>query len=353
MNRIGIIGAFDFKGMSKGGQPVKTRQLYATLCKEYGNTNVKFVDTQSWKKHILTVALSIINVIFSCKIIIMLPASNGVYVFSKLLVILKKLLRKRIIYDVIGGWLPDLAEENEVLKNELVEFDYILVETNTMREKLNRIGFNNVYVVRNYKELIPMKVEALPREYSAPFKLCTFSRVMKEKGIEDAIKAVTSINRLNNSVIYTLDIYGGIDTKYAEQFSKMIKSFPKEIKYKGEIDPYESVHTLNEYFLLLFPTRFYTEGVPGTIIDSYASGVPVLSSEWESCNDVVKAGKTGLTYEFGCVEELEKTLRAISETPETVAAMKKGCLEEYSYYTEATFKNQIIQFLKQENINEQ
>ena len=53
-------------------------------------------------------------------------------------------------------------------------------------------------------------------------------------------------------------------------------------RYCGIKDPKDSVKTLKNYFALVFPTRFYTEGIPGTIIDAYYAGVPVIASKWES-----------------------------------------------------------------------
>ena len=44
----------------------------------------------------------------------------------------------------------------------------------------------------------------------------------------------------------------------------------------------------------IFPTRFTTEGIPGSIIDSYYAGVPVLASKWNSFDDVIEDGKTGV-----------------------------------------------------------
>ena len=61
------------------------------------------------------------------------------------------------------------------------------------------------------------------------------------------------------------------------------------------------------YFALLFPTRFYTEGIPGTILDAYAAGIPVICSRWESCADVVDDGVTGITYPFEDMQMLKHT----------------------------------------------
>ena len=191
IERIGIIGAFDFKHHSMGGQPVKTRQLASTLEKEYGVKRVINIDTHYWKRDILKVLLGIAKVSFTCRTIIMLPAANGVLYFSKILVAIKRLLGRNIYYDVIGGWLPDLTEKNKSLKRTLMKFDGIFVETNHMRCAMLAQGFDNVSVLQNYKKLSRINPEDLNSKYTEPYDICTFSRVMEQKGIEDAIAAVT------------------------------------------------------------------------------------------------------------------------------------------------------------------
>lgn len=53
----------------------------------------------------------------------------------------------------------------------------------------------------------------------------------------------------------------------------MKKKFPPYIKYCGTVSFDKTTEVLKEYFALVFPTRFYTEGIPGTIIDAFASGL--------------------------------------------------------------------------------
>ena len=56
---------------------------------------------------------------------------------------------------------------------------------------------------------------------------------MKEKGIEDAVKAVRTINEAAGSIIYTLNIYGQVDENYKEKFQKLTLDFPNYISYGG------------------------------------------------------------------------------------------------------------------------
>jgi glycosyltransferase involved in cell wall biosynthesis len=105
---------------------------------------------------------------------------------------------------------------------------------------------------------------------------------MKKKGIEDAVDAVRFVNRRYGKTAFSLDIYGPVDPEENEWFENLKQNFPSEIRYCGCVDANKSVDVVKDYFALLFPTRFFTEGIPGTIIDAYAAGVPVISAKWES-----------------------------------------------------------------------
>lgn len=90
----------------------------------------------------------------------------------------------------------------------------------------------------------------------------------------------------------------------------------------------ESVETLKNYFALVFPTLFYTEGIPGTIIDAYAAGLPVISSKWESYDDVIEDNITGIGYKFGSDDALVETLEMIKSNPQKIIDMKEACLRK-------------------------
>ena len=77
---------------------------------------------------------------------------------------------------------------------------------------------------------------------------------------------------------------------------------------------------------MLFPTHFYTEGIPGTIIDAYASGVPVISAKWESFEDLVN-DKVGYGYSFGNNSELVKILQNAVIDSKKIGMMKKNFLK--------------------------
>lgn len=325
-----LIGSFSFDKLDNGGQPAKSRELFWALCDEYGGNAVSISETTKWKKHPITTFIKMIVKCVKSDIIIMLPAHNGVKVISKILYIIKKLFHKKIYYDVIGGWLNEVLKKNTKIVKYLKSFDCVFVETTTMKNGLDSLNIPCT-VVPNFKNLKPITLKDGFDKIVPPYKFCIFSRITEMKGIEEAINAIQSINSLK--IRCCLDIFGPIDENYQKRFNELQEAFPPYVSYKGSVSASESVNVLSNYFVLLFPTKFYTEGVPGTIVDAYFSGVPVVSSRWLSYPDVVKEGKTGLGFAFGDFKEFERILLHLIDNPSIVIKMKEECLKESKRYT--------------------
>ena len=108
---------------------------------------------------------------------------------------------------------------------------------------------------------------------------------------------------------------------------------PEYIKYMGVVSQDKIVDTLSRYFSLLFPTRFYTEGVPGTIIDAYASGLPVIAAKWQSYKDIIEEDITGFAYEFGNTDELESSLYQTLKNPSLINSLRENCRQYAKRYS--------------------
>ena len=124
-----------------------------------------------------------------------LPAQRGLRIIAPLLVFFNKFFHRRLFYCVIGGWLPIVLKNQKGLTNSLHKFDGIFVETQSMKKKLSEYGFTNIDIMPNCKKLPILNKNQLIYPKGVPYKLCTFSRVMKEKGVEDAVNAVILANK--------------------------------------------------------------------------------------------------------------------------------------------------------------
>ena len=326
--KICVIGAFGFDMLDKttGGQPVKTRQLYHTLVDRYGKDCVTYIETYGWRSHPIRMLRNVLRESKKCDAVIMLPAHHGVQIFARLLNYCKKRTGVKIYYDVIGGWLPEKTKKDARLAKLLKRFDGIWVETRKMKNDLASQGFKNITVVPNFRKMKILRADELIYPQGYPLKACTFSRVMKEKGIETAVDAVNRLNKDLGYTAFSLDIYGPIENADKEWFETVKAKFNEQISYKGVVDPSESYTVLQKYFCLLFPTHFYTEGVPGTIVDAYAAGLPVISAKWSNFSDVVDEGITGLGYAFDNIEAFYSLLTKVAKSPKIMLDMKCNCL---------------------------
>lgn len=343
MKKVGIVGHFGFGYNLLNGQTIKVKILSEEFQEELGSENVMTVDTHGGIRRIPAMIGNTIAVFKECENCMVLPAYKGVLVFTPLFSLLNIIYHRKTYYIVVGGWLDSYLNKYKWLEKLLKNYTAICVETTTMKNALAKRGFENIELVANCKNLPELSIQDLPRNFTEPYALCTFSRVMKGKGIENLIHAIQKVNEDAGHIVYTLDIYGEVWKDYTNEFKELQKDFPEYIKYKGSVNYDKSVETLKNYFALVFPTLFYTEGIPGTIIDAYAAGLPVISSKWESYDDVIEDNITGIGYEFGNDEALIDTLETIRHDPQKLIDMKEACLRKAKEFSPRVIVGSFIQ----------
>ncbi len=332
MKKVGIVGHFGLGHELLNGQTIKVKVLFQEFQNQLGIDNTMAVDTHGGAKKVPSMIFNTIKMFQQCENCMVLPAYKGVLLFTPLFTLLNTIYHRKTYYIVVGGWLDSYLDKYKWLKKQLKNYTAICVETTTMKKALEKRGFDNIALMANCKELTQLSALDLKYSFRPPYEICTFSRVMKGKGIENLINAVIQVNEKAGHIVYTLDIYGEVWKDYVHEFTVMQKSFPEYIRYKGSVNYDKSVEILKNYFALVFPTLFYTEGIPGTIIDAYAAGLPVISSRWESFSDVVEDNITGIGYEFGSDKALRETLEMIERNPQIVINMKEACLRKSKSY---------------------
>ena len=303
------------------------------VMKKLGESEVHLIDTHGGISHFPALLLRVCCALVRCKNIVILPAQNGLMVISPLIRILNILFCRKLHYVVIGGWLPEFIAERPLLRWVLCGFDGIYVETKTMKKALEMQGMDNVKLMPNCKNLIPLNRDDLIYAAAEPYKLCTFSRVMKEKGIEEAVNAVTLVNTQYGKTVYELDIYGQIDPGQVEWFDRLCKTFPEYVHYKGQIPFDKSIETIKNYFALLFPTYYEGEGFAGTILDGFFSGVPVIASDWKHNGEIIENGYNGVLVPPRDVQLLADKLIELYHAPAQWNEKKTRCLDKAREYT--------------------
>ena len=342
--KIGICGHLNRTISGENGQTMKTISVSDELKKIFGESNVLEVSTHNWKKQPFKLFFEILKMSRLCSNIIMFPDSNGVRVILPLFLFLQKKHKNNLLYSVQGAWLPDLLKKKKSLKKRVNKLKAVLVETNTLASQLKAIGVNNCIVFKNFKHLETATDYSIDSYEKGIIKFCYFSRVTPEKGILDAITAIKKLS--DSGVKLVFDIFGPCPSDFKKSLIDSIKE-EHDIFYKGQIDAYESVNTIKNYHYQLFPTRYATEGIPGSIIDSFFSGVPVIASRWNSCFDILTTSYNSFVYELGDVDGLFRLLMEVSNLPyKDYLVLRKNCLKSAEEYKPSVCIQTIVSLMQ-------
>lgn len=344
VRKIAIIGHFGGNEEILDGQTIKTKILYDELSK---NTEWKIekVDTYYKNSKPLKLIWQTVKSVFTTKKIIILLSKNGVRFYLPFLYFFSKVFKTRVYHDVIGGRLDQYVKENPKFNKYLNSFVVNWVETDNLKSRLEKLGINNAEVIPNFKRLNCVKTDTLQTNYSAPYRFCIFSRIMKEKGIEAAISAIQEINKNAGENICELDIYGRIDDAYVERFDEVMKLSTSAITYRGTVPFAKSVEAIKDYYALLFPTFWESEGFPGTIVDAFSAGLPVIATDWNCNKEIIDDMVNGILYPNDKIKTLKEAIEWSISNSSDFIKMKKECVKAATEYQPDKYIEKIIEVI--------
>lgn len=162
-----------------------------------------------------------------------------------------------------------------------------------------RLGLNYIHTVYNG---IDPTVYPFCEKPNSPAYLAFVGRISPEKGPEGAIKIARAIGM-------PLKIAGKIDAVDRDYYREEIKPLidGEQIQYLGEVSHEEKVQLLGGATVTLFPIT-WREPFGLVMIESMATGTPVVGIAMGSVPEVISHGKTG----FVC-HSLEKMIEAVPE----------------------------------------
>lgn len=291
MNKILVLGYFGLQTNQLDGQTVKTRDLYRLVSQEFDN--VEYYDTEDFKINKLSI-IKMFWKVMTCQTIVYLPAHNNLRVIFPLIFILSKIFRSKIHYFVVGGWLREFLSNLPIHRFMLRNISGIHTETQILKSELQTYyHFTNVDVFPNFRffDFHPSRIA------SDKLRIVFMARINKMKGLDWVFNLAEYISshRLEDKI--TLTFYGPIHNEDRDYFEEELSKY-HFAKYKGVLHPSEIHQTLDNYDLMLLPTHYYCEGLPGSIVDAYISGIPVIVTEWKHAREFVDDGICGYVIPF-------------------------------------------------------
>lgn len=319
--RVLVFSNFGYETGAIGGQTIKVKHIYKLFQSkknEYGY-KLSYFDTDvfSVKANIPINLFRFLKQLLMSTNIVFVGSKNNLLFLFPVIYTVSKVFKKQIDYIVVGGWLANFLQAHPLYIKPLATINAIYPQTKDLCIKLeNEFGFNNVYQLNNFR----YNDAETGNKSRSRLDLIYLARVSKQKGVNTLFKLAEKIDELN--IAASIHIYGPIDPTYQLEFEHLLSNKSASIHYKGLVKPDKVYSVLVNYDLMLFPTRHFTEGFPGSILDAYITGMPVIASKWQYATEFIKQGETGLIAEFeNDTDFIKKTLSLLEEP---------GMLQEFS-----------------------
>lgn len=150
-------------------------------------------------------------------------------------------------------------------------------------------------------------------------KVLLAARLLWEKGIAEYIEAAQQLKSLGYSVDFLLagePDMGNPNSVQQEQVE--IWQQAGIIKPVGHID--NMAELLKSIDIMVLPS-FYREGVPRSLIEAAAAGLPIVTTDTPGCRDIVENGVNGFLVPVRDSNALAEALRKILEAPTLASRM--------------------------------
>lgn len=319
-----VFGYFGYANGRLNGQTVKTREIYEML-RERSGEEVRFADSQTFRRHPGSV-LRFMRDMARCRTMVWLPAQGNLQYLFPLIWLFSLIFRFEIVYVVIGGWLTQYLARLPFHRKHLARIRAILCENKLTKRELEEMGYRNVEVIPNFRDVTPEPAYCDNRK---PLRLVFMARVCRDKGIEviDYLCSERGADRV------TVDFYGQVAEEDREYFEGMVARHAG-VTYHGALQPEEIVKALSDYDAMVLPTHYPGEGFPGSIMDAYRCGLPVVVTRWRYAAEFVEDGETGLIIDYDRPnDEIVGAVQRLIDDPGLLARMKRAAWQRSHDYT--------------------
>ena len=334
-NRVFVLGFFDYGGKYLDGQIVKTRNVYKLL-QQHHSGELSFLNTKGVRKNPFLL-FKLLWELLQCKTLIIIPAQNNLRYTLPVVYYLSKLFCYRIVLICIGGWQVEFfggSNQFEPHPRQLKiskKIRAFLPEMKKVEDDLVRcFGFKNTEMFPNFRffDTTIQQIENM----SNTLKLVFFARINKRKGYHTIFNFAEQI--IANKYNITIDFYGPVNGDDKEDFMALVDKYQSCVRYCGVLKENEITEHLVNYDVMLLPTQYYTEGLPGTVLDAYIAGIPVIATEWKHSHEFIEDKVSGFIVPFNdCQQDFNEKILTLYKDREMLSEMKKQAFQKRLLYS--------------------
>lgn len=238
------------------------------------------------------------------------------------------------------------------------EGDLFLALGDQMREQLQHYGCPGSKIRIHHIGININNFRFQPRQCPrhAPVHLLTVARLVEKKGLSYAIQAVARVAQTYPHLIYTIVGDGPLRGTLQQLIADL--GVANIIRLAGWQDGREVQQTMDNAHIFLLPSvtaeNGDMEGVPVSLMEAQAAGLPVLSTYHSGIPEVVRHGQSGFLVPEKDVDALSARLTDLLEHPDVWPQLgqvgRKIVEEEYNIATLNTeLEHLLLQVIQNSN----
>lgn len=229
--------------------------------------------------------------------------------------------------------------------------DLFLPISDYMAERLLAIGCAPERVVVHRMGVDLDRFVDLPRHAAerGPLRLLTVGRLIEKKGVADALRAVALARKRGAAVVHTI-IGDGPLREGLETLAREL-GIDDAVDFRGWQVQDAVVEALYAHDVLLAPSVTASdgdqEGIPVTIMEAMATGMPVVSTRHSGIPELVEDGVSGLLAAERDHAGLADAILSLADQPKLVRSMGRAARARVAAgYDAAMLDDQLDQHLR-------
>ncbi len=208
------------------------------------------------------------------------------------------------------------------IKNIFKEYSYFLAMSEDMKNDLLKLGCPDYKIIIHYYGTDIKRFFFQNRDYeiNGKIKILTVGTVEEKKAQHLVIEALSKLNKQIRDFEYHI-IGSGEYLKICKQ--KVVEfGLSDKVIFHGYIPYYDNklVNFYQEADLFILPSitlkDYDKEGIPGTIVEAMASGLPIISTYHAGIPSIIENGKEGLLVKERDVDALANAISKLIEDKE-------------------------------------
>jgi colanic acid/amylovoran biosynthesis glycosyltransferase len=246
-----------------------------------------------------------------------------------------------------------LKEQGENIYEDLFRRgDLFLCVSEQIRTNLIRLGCDREKIIVHRSGIDPKKFNVIARESNKFGKttILTIARLVEKKGLEYGIEAIAKIVKKYPDVEYKIAGDGPLRDKLRLLIAKL--NVGDKIELLGWRSQDQIAQLLKKSDVLLAPSLTSSkgdqEGIPGVIMEAFATGLPVVSTDHAGIPELVQHGASGFLVAEKNVDALVEKLAILIQEPQLRYSMGRtgrNFVEEH--YNIETLNDRLVEVYQQ------